>query len=233
MLTPLNKHFDLGFGAMGNSFKGAADAIFQSQAAAPYLNAHLPASFLYRHAIELFLKSSIVILHKKLKLPFGSGAHSSEPQVLIGGKWKPIFNVHSLIPLNSYTRDLFSQHEDSLKKLSDMDWSVQPEFTEWIKTIDATDSTSTFFRYPVTKNHDRDRSNSVIKEDSYLNIMARMGPGHPPQKAFFVFNENDELAAAFHQDDTSSIQTIKTLREASNLLYGFHAAMRHELTGGW
>lgn len=56
LCTPLDQHFDNGFGAVADSFKEAADSLVQSTAEAQFLNSHLPISFLYRHAIELYLK---------------------------------------------------------------------------------------------------------------------------------------------------------------------------------
>ncbi|RXU06233.1 hypothetical protein B1F69_00065, partial [Pseudomonas syringae] len=68
MMLPLDRHFDSGFGAVADSFRDAADALEDT----PTLNTHLPVSFLYRHAIELFLKSAIIILHRKLNIPYGA-----------------------------------------------------------------------------------------------------------------------------------------------------------------
>lgn len=79
LLAPLDKHYDRGFGAVANSFMEAADDLQEDAATgATFLNRHLPISFLYRHAIELFLKSGIIILHKRLRIPYGT---EGDPEV--------------------------------------------------------------------------------------------------------------------------------------------------------
>lgn len=45
----------------------------------PALLKHLPQNYLLRHAIELFLKSGIIIVHRRFKIPFGTEDHDSSP----------------------------------------------------------------------------------------------------------------------------------------------------------
>lgn len=232
MLTPLERHFDLGFGAMGNSFKQGADAIAALELGSTFLNSHLPLSFMYRHSMELFLKSSIIIVHKVLKLPYGTAPFDGEPQVLVGKKWRAMFEVHALSALNNYRQVLFDSHKVALGQKSHMDWDIGQEFGEWIKAIEATDSSSTFFRYPVTRHQSLDKNKSVMKSDDYLNIFARMGPGQPNQKAFIVLDQNEKVTEAYRHDDSSSKEIITVLRQAADKLYSLHAALRGELTGG-
>lgn len=233
MLTPLEQHFDLGFGSVADSFKGASDAVLSAPQESRDMNDHLPASFLYRHSIELYFKSGIIIFHKKFKIPYGTVPYDGEPQVRIAQKWKPMYQVHALSELYPHWRQLFSDHAEYLKENTRTDWTFPPEFEAWISEIEAWDSTSTFFRYPVTKQREKDKDKSVIKSDHYLNIMSRMGPGEKPVKAFFVMNEKDEVTKAFYHEDQRVRATIETLKQASELLYGCHAAMRGELTDGW
>lgn len=234
LMTPLEKHYDGGFGAMADSFMEAADDLKESaEGGATFLNRHLPISFLYRHAIELFLKSCILILHKRFKIPYGPQGVDGEPQVPVGEKWKSMYLVHDTEPLYAYLRALFSEQKDPLAATSEVSWEFPAEMDGWMATISQTDSSSTFFRYPITKNATQDHLKSTIKERDYRDIMARMGPGQPRQKAFFVMNEEDEIVQAFHHDDDHAKSTLEVLHQAADTLYGCHAAMRGELTGGW
>ena len=234
LLTPLQNHYDRGFGAVANSFKHAGDLIASPESESPSLDAHLPASFLYRHAVELYLKSGIIIFHRKFELPWEKESADSEPKVPVGGKWRLMYTIHALSPLYERLTTLFTAHASYLDAHTRTRWDLPSEFPEWIAKIDATDSSSTFFRYPVTKQHaDRDGEKSPVKEDSVGNIFARMGPDHPPQKAFVVLNQNEEIVQAFHRDDSQTTAALEVLREASDCLYGLHAALRGELTGGW
>ena len=100
MMLPLDRHFDSGFGAVADSFKDAADTLDSTRENTPTLNDHLPISYLYRHAIELYLKSAIIIFHRKLNIPYGDTPASGEPKILDGAKWKPMYQICSgqLIP---------------------------------------------------------------------------------------------------------------------------------------
>ncbi|MFB9159854.1 hypothetical protein [Chromobacterium violaceum] len=232
MFTPLETHYDQGFGAVAISFVHAADVVAEPESSISSINSHLPASFLYRHAIELFLKSGIIILHRKLNIPWGSGV-SDEPQVPVAGKWKPLYSVHNLTPLYEHLAGLMQEHAEYLTSTTNTKWVFPTEFTAWINEIDATDSSSTFFRYPVTKHADRDGQKSSIKAEDYHQIIARMGPDAPPQKAFFVLDENDNVVHSYRLDRMQVNEKLDVLHNTANCLYGCHAAMRAELTDDW
>lgn len=232
MMLPLDKHFDLGFGAVAHSFKDAADALSTSNVAAPHLNGHLPISFLYRHSIELYFKSAIVIFHRKLNLPYGDTAGNGEPRILIEGKWKPMYSVHAVLPLYSYFRVLFSDHSAYLKENTSTDWNFPEEFSDWISQIEATDSSSTFFRYPVTRHGEKDKEKSAIRRDSYDNMISTLADRKTPLKAFLVVDQNYEVIESFCYDNTGSQTMISTLRKVAQLLSDCHAALVGELTDG-
>ena len=122
LLTPIDQHFDLGFGSVANSFKHAADSVLSSQSESPSLNAHLPASFLYRHSIELFLKSGIIIFHRKFQIPFDQEPSDSEPKVVVGSKWKPMYSVHGVQDLYFYFRSLVFRHAEYLAEHTRTNW---------------------------------------------------------------------------------------------------------------
>lgn len=88
LFTPIDEHFDKGFGAVADSFHEAGDALLDSECTKNILNGHLPVSFLFRHAIELYLKGSILILHKHIRIPYGKYPFDEEPYVLVGEKWR-------------------------------------------------------------------------------------------------------------------------------------------------
>lgn len=232
MLMPLDQHFDLGFGAVADSFKESADSLAETNEASPSLNMHLPISFLYRHAIELYLKSAIIIFHRKLRLPYGEVSFDGEPQVFIENKWKPMRNVHGLEVLHKYFRNLFSSQASYLDANTNTNWSFPNELDGWIAEIESTDSSSTFFRYPVTRNRDKDKDKSVIREDDYNNMLANVGLGQKPLKAFLLINDDDQVVQAFSHDDSLAKSIIATLQKVSEVLYGCHAALVGELTGG-
>ena len=85
---PLHRHFDGGFGAIGDAFKEAGDQLGKSPI--NDIHKHLPLAYLYRHAIEMYLKSMIVIIHKKFD------DSSQPPLVLYRHKRRPFDTVHTL-----------------------------------------------------------------------------------------------------------------------------------------
>ena len=101
IMMPLDAHYDSGFGAIAESFRDAALALKKAVPNPAFFD-HLPQSYLFRHATELFLKSEIVILHRKLKLAYGTEPYKGEPMVLAQGEWKPIHRVHSIGILYEY-----------------------------------------------------------------------------------------------------------------------------------
>lgn len=235
LLTPMYKHFDSGFGATGNSFKQAGDKLWADlNDNRCMFNEHLPALYLYRHAIELFLKSGVIIFHRLLKLPYGSDPHDSEPpKVLISGGWKSLYRVHSVFELNDYLMKLFNDHQSYLQGNTKADWSFPSEFDEWIKIIEENDSASTFFRYPVSKNDLKDKEKDSMKEASVESLTQDASSQRKPMIELLV-KDNDGNAVNLYRLDDEPVKEIATaIKNAAEMLYNLHAAMRSELCKGW
>jgi len=149
MLAPLDKHFDLGFGFTGNTFRGAAESLVAKEDKSYFGDA--PISYLQRHAIELYLKSAIIILHLLNGNSIDANDNKSFPKVISNGKEKPIFNVHSISELFNHLCIELNSMEALLKEKSEICWNFSKEFKSNIQIIENNDPSSTFFRYPVTK----------------------------------------------------------------------------------
>ncbi|HIF9063956.1 TPA: hypothetical protein ACX6MF_000374 [Photobacterium damselae] len=70
LLIPPEMHFDKGLGISAWRFKDAAKVLIDSSNSKDLLS---PIGYLQHHALELYLKSLIYMLHKKYNLPFGEG----------------------------------------------------------------------------------------------------------------------------------------------------------------
>jgi len=233
MLLPLNQHFDRGFGAVADAFKDSADSLSGDGVSVFTLNTHIPVSFLYRHAIELYFKSAIIIFHRRLNLPFGEMPSDGEPQLLVGKKWKPMYNVHQLQALYTYFQGLFRDHSSFLTENTNTNWDFPKEFGSWIAEIEAIDSSSTFFRYPVTKHGERDKDKSIMRQADHTNLLDNINERTTPLKALLVLDQNYEVANAFSHDDTVAKANVSLLRKVAETLHGCHAALVGELTSGW
>ena len=232
--TPLHRHFDNGFGATAEAFKRAADQLLDSEKQHKHFNAHFPINFLYRHAIELFLKSLIVIVHKRLKLPYNNDTHESIPKIRHDSKWKPFQNIHSISMLYSYFKILLKENNAKLDSIAKSDWSVIPaELDGWISTIEQIDSTSTFFRYPAIKDRDADKEKSSSKESCHLDVFSKMWWGEKYTKALFVLNDNHEIVDTYEFNKIPLKKLQEALRNAAEMLSVAHFGMRHELAEGF
>ncbi|ORL66777.1 hypothetical protein [Pseudomonas putida] len=231
LFMPLDQHYDSGFGAVADSFKYAADSL-NEPGQSLHFNSNLPVSFLYRHAIELYLKSAIITLHRKFAIPYGDDSASSEPSVIVGNKRKPLYNVHGLGPLYTELRVLLSQEAEALAKVPDTDWVLPPELDEWIAAIETTDSSSTYFRYPVTKDAVLDVKKSTMRREDASKLIQRMQNGGPPVKALMIVNDDYEVVDSFAHDDSNAKEMLTILKETSELFHGLHAMMSYTLAGG-
>jgi len=231
---PLSRHADYGFGATADAFKEAADGLTASQIEAPRLNGHLPTAFLYRHAIELYLKSMIVLLHRRLHIPFGSHSADGEPCVLVQGQVRPFHRVHSVAKLFSYFERLVAQHAPTLATFCHTDWTAIPyETHEWIRLIEETDATSTFFRYPNPQARAGDHAKSSFQTSSPEELIAAASPSGPPIKAAVILDESDSVVETFCLNSEVMPDMQVALRSLAELLEAAHFGMRIELAGGW
>jgi hypothetical protein len=235
MFMPLDRHFDDGFGAVGEAFKDAADRLVAANAEADlrFVNGHLPINFLYRHSIELFLKSMILVVHRRLRLPSRGGPHEPNPKIPVDGKWKEIHQVHGISDLYDFFKSLVQTHGAALRQIARTDWSAVPsELDAWIVTIDAADSGSTFFRYPTTKNKTGDLEKSSFKEMTPEDIIAQVRASGRPAKAFLLVDDGDNVVEAYGLDHEPLTELREALTKAVELLSGAHFGMRAELANG-
>lgn len=231
MFMPLNRHIDIGFGATGDAFYEAAKSLLKEKKGFP--NANLPIDFLFRHAVELYLKSLIIVIHRSLKLPFGDKSSDDTPSLMVGEKWKLVHQVHSVNDLYMYFKKLICDKKTKIQSMSKTDWTAIPtELDGWIEQIEKHDRMSTFFRYPVTRNQEGDSEKSAWKEVSPNDLAASLNAGKNATKSFVLVDDNYNVVSAYQYDDESMKQLHDALKGAADLLSGAHCGMRVELAGG-
>lgn len=235
LLLPLDQQFDHGFGIIGIAFREAALSLGQHQHPG-MVYARLPENYLLRHAIELFLKSGVVIVHRKLGLLFDSEPPDSEPQVKIDGRWRLVRQVHSVGDLYAYWKFLITTHADALRQLCQHNQRLDIDMAMdgWIKTIEQTDRKSTYYRYPSVKNVAEDKGKSPFKERAVADVLAEVHANKDkPQVLLGIENQDRELVRSYALDDDFDEELREALSHAANYLNNYHAMMRIELTGGW
>jgi hypothetical protein len=231
--TPLNQHYDFGFGATGDAFRDAAETLQnRMEQQGRFFNDQLPVYFLYRHAAELYLKSGIIILHRRLAIPYGETGSSTEPQVFDGKGWKSLYHIHDIRAIFSYWKALLENNLPTLKEITRVNWTLPAEMEDWVSIVQNSDPISTFFRYPLPRNPQMDVTKSSMKPITPDELQRRTSSGEKPVRAFVVFDNDDNIVQSFAYDDTTLDTVGEALVQLVELLYGFHAAMRGELCGG-
>lgn len=250
--TPLNSHFDAGFGAIGDSFKDAADRLRRGLARRKsWQNGHLPVNYLYRHAVELFLKSMISIVHRRLRVPYGKLPHDGVPHIPFtvqsqpNGKpgqgppspkvdWRPITKVHQVSALYQHLKEVVIDNEGQLDKICRTKWAKFPaELDANIQRIAQADDGSTYSRYPNLKDSAQDHAKSSFKKSTMEKLLSKMGPEGPYQRGFVILDQNEQVREVFQGDDQPLAELSKALRQAADTLSGAHFGFRMELAGGW
>lgn len=231
---PLDRHFDGGFNATGDAFKAAAAKLAESPVVMGVVtNTHLPINYLFRHAIELYLKSMILILTRVIEKS-DSPLDPTTVKVQVF-KDKPLTSVHSLKTLMDETQRLVTANSAEIARLTPTDWNTPPELLSWIDTIEQHDAGSTFSRYPTSKsNFDNMKSSfQSVELDSLAKKMEKHKPGEKGHFALLMKNDDGEIVEAFTMRDEILPELRTALVEASNLLSNASAALQAELAEGY
>ncbi len=220
MMLPLYLQYDSGFGAIADSFKFAADALEEAPHAGG-LESHLPISFLFRHSIELYLKSCIVIFHRKFKIAY-EDTDGGDAAILVGGKRKLLKDIHALGPLFTHFKSIIDRNIEFLSKFEDAEWAMSDELELRVKLIDGMDSSSTFFRYPVTKDKPKDKHKTAVQPNDWERMVERMHKGGKPVKAFVFVDDEYNVVESFNYDDEKIKPLTKALRKTAQEFCGIH-----------
>lgn len=232
LALPLNEHVDYGYGMIGQEFKSAAEQLLVGEQG--NRNTQLPINYLYRHAIELFLKSTIITLHRSLKIPFGDQPSEGEPYIKHKERWTLLRTVHDLYSLYSYFQRLLADYAEDLGKRCKTDWADTPEGLDgWIAAIQEADRTSTYFRYPTTGNEAADAAKSTWKQADADRRKLREDLENESTMSFMVLNENEQIVRSYVADRFAGNECREALTRAADALSGAQLALRMELAGGY
>ena len=193
--------------------------------------------FLHRHAVELFLKSGIIIIHRKLKLPYDREPYSTDKPMLLdrAGTWKSLYKTHDLADLYAYWKKLMVDNKDKLEGLTKNkpDMSVPAELDGWIDTLGRVDPSNYYFWYPVSKNRAEDKEKSPFREVSLDDLFPQEPKEDKKVKALVLENSKGEFVRAFKHDDSTDRKVGEAASEAAQMLSNFDAMYRFEFTDGW
>ena len=127
---PLTLQIDSGFGSTADSFYYAAQALDNNKDSKYGFGVgggKLPILYLYRHSIELYLKSVITFIYRIYSKNTSCDKNYDFPKLNENGKEKKIFNVHSINTLFENFLILLERNRSFIKSKSGYDWLDIPK----------------------------------------------------------------------------------------------------------
>lgn len=241
-LTGIDTHLDFGFGITGESYYNNADFLFENRDKIQAIQlAEMPVNFVYRHSIELFLKSLIIIFHKRLKIPYDTESFDNDkPKIFTGGQWKNLYTCHWIDELYNYwLNELLLKHKEKLAKLAPKgDWTEATEITALFPLIVGYDRDSSFFRYPVTKNKSLDAKKHTMQrlDEEKLKGVFSSEDNRKEKKGARLFmllkNDENEIVDGFEKVDDVLSEVSEALKKVAHYFYCIHIMTRVTLCGG-
>lgn len=228
LMMPLHMHIDYGFGATAEQFKESADILSASESVK---DLGMPVNYLRRHAIELYLKSLIYVLHRNFKIPFSSGGTLEKPKIKVLGRYFELENMHDIRLLTIY---LIGQHNKLIPCFFHLGIGViEKDILDKINKINSIDSNSTFFRYPKTGDHIQDMRKSSVRQKSTVDIINSMNKKEGKYvKALLLADDEDNIVDSFDIDVDVFPDLNKNLIYLCDYFHVLHAAYRWGICDG-
>ncbi|WP_073487809.1 hypothetical protein [Flavobacterium sp. CF108] len=244
MLTGIEVHPDLGFGITADSYYHSAEHLMTNHFEHYDLTqqVEMPQNFLFRHSIELYLKSLIIIFHKELNIDYGNVAFDSDdPEAFVDGKWRKLYSSHFIDKLYDYW--LNNLLLPNIQKLTDLapkgDWQEYKKITTLFRIISKYDQDSSYFRYPITKNSALDNEKNTMQKfkakdniEDLINEMQEKNGDKKGNLTMLVFDNQDNIIEAFHKADNVLPEVRDALYEVASYFHGIHIMTRVTLCGG-
>lgn len=227
LLTPPNTHYDGGLGITAIQFSTAADCLEHSGS---NMTGVLPKSFLQRHALELWFKSFIVIIHKRFSISYGDGYSHDKPAILINGKWKSLSNTHNLSDLYSYFHYIYENNKTKFPE--DIRWDFPDKIQQQVKLVSGSDPKSTYFRYPESSNEIQDSKKATVQSESLDSMVENSKRSGKAFKAFTYVDSDYNVQESFNIGTSPLPKVLEALEELNKFFSGVHAAYRAKLANG-
>ena len=231
---PLALQIDSGFGSTADSFYSAAQALESTQDHKYGFGmggGKLPLLYLYRHCIELYLKSAITLI-ERLKPNHSDNDEDVFPTIKENGKNKKIFNVHSINTLFLNYLETLERNKIFIKSRSGYDWFVIPkEISFLIEQVEKYDKNSTMFRYPVTMDSNLDYEKSTFKKCVFENkeIVIDTKLKSKPNIFLLVQGDNNDIVESYVSDNDAVTEIHDVLKELASQLSGLHFGLTTDL----
>jgi hypothetical protein len=227
LFTPPNTHYDGGLGITAIQFSTAAESLSHENTS---MSGVLPKCYLQRHALELWFKSFIVIIHKRFNISFGDGYSLDKPAILVNGKWKPLSNTHNLNDLYSYFLKIYECNKTKFPE--DIRWDFPDKIQKQVKLVSGSDPKSTYFRYPESSNEIQDIKKATVQSESLDSMMENSQKSGKAFKAFVYVDSNYNVQESFNIGSSPLPKILEALKELNEFFNGVHTAYRVKLANG-
>jgi len=244
-MTGIELHPDFGFGITADSYYKSAEHLMNNHYEHYDITqqAEMPQNFLFRHSIELYLKSLIIIFHKKLKIDYGDTSFdSNEPKIQIqNGKWRNLYTCHFIDVLYDYwLNKLLLPNITELEKIAPKgDWVETKKITDLFPIVCKYDQDSSYFRYPITKNTNLDEKKFTMqkfKAGTLEEFMKEIQKPNTEKKdggiTMLMVDDEDNITEAFNNKESILTDVRDGLKEIAYYFNCIHIMSRVTLCGG-
>lgn len=244
LMTGIELHPDKGFGITADSYYKSAEHLMKNRF--EYYNvtqqAEMPQNFLFRHAIELYLKSLIIIFHRKLKLNYGTVLFDSEePEIFTDGHWRKLYTCHYIDKLYEYwLNNLLLPNIKVLNEIApEGDWQETKKITNMFPVISKYDQDSSYFRYPITKNSSLDSKKYTMQKFKATNVKQFVKEIQDQKSntkkgsfTMLLVDDSDNIVEAFKQTENVLADVRDALKEVAFYFNCIHIMTRVTLCRG-
>lgn len=244
LFNGIERHPDKGFGITADAYYKSAEHLnnnhFEHYDAT--MQAEMPQNYLYRHSVELYLKSLIIIFHKELKIDYGTVKfNSEEPEIFSDGKWRKLYTCHFIDKLYEYwLNSLLLPYNKHLYERAPMaDWKEYKKVTELLPIICKYDQDSSYFRYPITKNGSLDHEKYSMQKFKATNLEGFIKEINEQKDSLtkgsfttLLIDENDNIVEAFKKAENVLTDVRDALKEVAYYFNCIHIMTRMTLCGG-
>ncbi len=236
LLSSIDTHADKGFGVTAEAFKKAADQLYDSNFIEDSIaQGDMPVLYLYRHSIELFLKSLIMHIHKELQIPYLNSPVKGDHQFSNNDKGKPLYieSCHSLKLLFDYLCDITKDSKENLKlHAPNANWLITGRIRGYMRSISSLDDKSDYFRYPISRNQSKDKEKfSITKlKDKDLKRLTDKVSG---KMILATKNKEGTIQDIYMKQEQVLTEISLSLKKTADFFSTYHFMTRMELCDGW
>lgn len=245
IMTGIDLHPDFGFGITADSYYKSAEHLMTNHHEHYDITqqAEMPQNFLFRHSIELYLKSLIIIFHKKLEINYGDNSYNSDnPKIEIeDGKWRNLYTCHFIDVLYDYwLNKLLLPNVNKLNKIASKgDWVETKKITELFPIVCNYDKDSSYFRYPITKNSSLDPKKYTMQKFKAGSLKEFMEDIQNPKKKIngggvimLLVDDQENIKQAFTNEENLLSDVRDGLKELAYYFNCIHVMSRVTLCNG-